>query len=432
MRTCPKSFGCAVSRDQVHIGIDIGTGGVRCCAINPDDAILGEIGTPVSQAQRRNPAQVLAAVKFALGQLGLITGGAGTTLAMAGTSGSFLPLGADLRPVADISLYSDPASGAAQQSVRAVLSDLSGTGASPSVITRLIASLTAPGTKAIAFEADYFASVLAGERLPTDLNNALKAGADPLTEAWVPWTGFPSLTGNALPALVRPGEVIGQMTASIAQELGFATRPLIISGTTDGCASALAAGLERIGDAVTSLGSTLTLKILSDRPVHSAPHGIYSHRILGQWLVGGASNTGGLVLRHLFGDDLASLLPTPVADAPSGFDYVPLIREGERFPVADPQLAPRLTPRPADNAAYFLAVLDSLVRWERHGFAALTAVGAPEVRRLTAVGGGVRNAAWMATRRRDLPVDHVAPRFAQPAFGAAVLARHAVSRGATR
>ena len=100
--------------------------------------------------------------------------------------------------------------------------------------------------------------------------------------------------------------------------------------------------------------------------------------------------------------------------------------------MADPQLPPRVTPQPDNDAAYFLSVLDNRVRWERRGFAAMTGVGASEVRRLPAVGGGVRNAAWMATRRRGLPVDHVAPRFAQPAFGAAVLVRYTVSRGATR
>ena len=38
----------------------------------------------------------------------------------------------------------------------------------------------------------------------------------------------------------------------------------IVAGTTDGCAAFLAAGAERIGEGVTSLGSTIVLKLLVD------------------------------------------------------------------------------------------------------------------------------------------------------------------------
>lgn len=33
-------------------------------------------------------------------------------------------------------------------------------------------------------------------------------------------------------------------------------------------------------------------------------------------------------------------------------DYYPLLRPGERFPVNDPGLPPRLTPRPEDDAVF--------------------------------------------------------------------------------
>lgn len=412
---------------MVHIGIDIGTGGVRCCAIDDNKLALGETSVSVKRELRRDPDHMRNAVTSTLRQLARKTGGAGDTLAIAGTSGSFLSLGATERPIAEMSLYSDRASDALEQSVRAMMSDHAGMGASSSVVARLVEALKNPDTRGIAFETDYFSSALAGQRLPTDLNNALKAGADPVTEAWAPWTERLYVNADARPSLVRPGRMLGRMTQTIAKELGFAARPQIVAGTTDGCASALAAGLEHPGDAVTSLGSTLILKILSDHAVHSAIHGVYSHRILGQWLVGGASNAGGNALKHLFSDlDLVSLSRHPIAPAPSALRYVPLLSSGERFPVVDPYLAPRLSPRPNDDGTYFLAVLDSLVRWEQHGFDALTAVGAPKLRRLTAVGGGSGNAAWMATRRRDLKVEHFAPCSTHPAFGAALLARSAV------
>ena len=42
---------------------------------------------------------------------------------------------------------------------------------------------------------------------------------------------------------------------------------LVAWATTDGCASFLATGADQIGDAVSVLGTTLTVKLLSDRPV---------------------------------------------------------------------------------------------------------------------------------------------------------------------
>ena len=101
------------------------------------------------------------------------------------------------------------------------------------------------------------------------------------------------------------------------------------------------------GDGVTSLGTTLTLKLLSDKPVFAPDFGIYSHRIGEQWLAGGASNTGGAAIGKFFtAEDIARLTPLLDPDHPTGLDYYPLPRPGERFPVNDPNFQPRLEPRP--------------------------------------------------------------------------------------
>lgn len=42
------------------------------------------------------------------------------------------------------------------------------------------------------------------------------------------------------------------------------------------------------GQAVTSLGSTLAVKLLSEVPVEDSARGIYSHRLGDLWLVGSA------------------------------------------------------------------------------------------------------------------------------------------------
>eukprot|EP00854_Cymbomonas_tetramitiformis_P028339 gene28339-35111_t len=41
----------------------------------------------------------------------------------------------------------------------------------------------------------------------------------------------------------------------------------------------------------------------------------------------------------------------------SDLDYYPLMRPGERFPINDPEIAPRLEPRPEDDAKFLHGIL---------------------------------------------------------------------------
>lgn len=76
--------------------------------------------------------------------------------------------------------------------------------------------------------------------------------------------------------------------------------------------------------------------------MEDARFGVYSHRLDDKWLVGGASNTGGAVLRQIFTDDQLGKLSQQINPAEtSPLDYYPLQDVGERFPVADPKMEPR-------------------------------------------------------------------------------------------
>lgn len=90
------------------------------------------------------------------------------------------------------------------------------------------------------------------------------------------------------------------------------------------------------------MGSTLAIKLLSTKRIEDARFGVYSHRLDDKWLVGGASNTGGAVLKNFFTDEQLQKLSeqiNPMKASP--LDYYPLEAVGERFPVADPNMVPR-------------------------------------------------------------------------------------------
>ena len=207
-----------------------------------------------------------------------------------------------------------------------------------------------------------------------------------------------------LPKVVRAGVAIGRIgKAAIA--LGLPENTYAHAGTTDGCAAFLATGAHQIGDAVTSLGSTLVLKIASSNPVNAPQFGVYSHRVGNLWLAGGASNTGGAVVRHLFGDARLEILTRKInTDHSTGLDYYPLLKPGERFPISDPGYAPRLEPRPADDAIFFQGILEGIAAIEELGYRQLANLGAPQLRSVRSVGGGAGNMAWREIRQRKLGV----------------------------
>jgi len=73
---------------------------------------------------------------------------------------------------------------------------------------------------------------------------------------------------------------------------GLSEECVVCTGTTDSIAAFLAARAAGPGRAVTSLGSTLAVKLVSEARVDDARFGVYSHRLDGAWLVGGASSPG--------------------------------------------------------------------------------------------------------------------------------------------
>jgi sugar (pentulose or hexulose) kinase len=224
-----------------------------------------------------------------------------------------------------------------------------------------------------------------------------------------------------LPTVKRAGEVVGSVTG-YTQELGISPRSSFHAGTTDGCASFLATGASKIGDGVTALGSTIVLKLASDRPINVPKYGVYSHRVLDFWLAGGASNSGGAVIRALFGDvRLQELTDRLRPEHPTGLGYYPLLKPGERFPVNDPNYAPRLEPRPADDAVFFQGVLEGMTEIERLGFERLRSLGAPTLQTVRTVGGGSRNPVWTQMRKDALGVNLITPRSVEAAVGTASL-----------
>jgi sugar (pentulose or hexulose) kinase len=265
----------------------------------------------------------------------------------------------------------------------------------------------------------------------SDYHNALKMGLDLDELKWPAWVEYLADV-DYLPVPIAPGARLATVSRPRARYLGINPGCMVHAGTTDSIAAFLAAGVMHSGDAVTSLGSTLVLKLLSDTRVESAEHGVYSHWFGTRWLAGGASNAGGAVLRQFFDDRQLDALSAKIDPAvASPLDYIPLPRTGERFPVNDCTLAPRLTPRPADDAEFLHGLLESLARIEARGYALLAELGASPLGHVETAGGGARNPVWIRIRQRLLGVPVMRAMHAEAAYGAALLARDGQHRFAS-
>ena len=408
------------------LGIDLGTSGVRAVLAATSGDPVASAAASLAADARRDPARLWAAVEAALDgvrdRLAAVR-----AIAVDGTSGTILPVDALGEPAGMLLLYNDRAEPEDVAAVARVIPADSAAGGATSPLARAL-GLRRAGASFLLHEADWVAGRLLGRFDASDANNALKTGYDPRAGAWPDWIEAAGLPLAMLPGRVaEPGEVLGTVAPGMAARLGLPRDALVVAGTTDGCASFLATGAAEAGDGVTALGSTLAIKLLCDAPVFAPEHGIYSHRLLGRWLAGGASNTGGAALARFFTPgQLAELSDRINPGQPSGLDYYPLPGRGERFPVNDPDLPSRTEPRPADDVLFLHGLLQGIARVEALGYRRLRELGGPRPRRVLSVGAGAANPAWTQLRAQALGVPVAAVPGREAAFGAALLARRAL------
>jgi sugar (pentulose or hexulose) kinase len=415
------------------LGIDFGTSGCRACLIDTGCHILGEAQLPLPALRydesgiEQDPALWWDALKALLNALRQNTPlDQVRALALDGTSASLLLCDADGRPIGPACMYNDARATAEAEQIRAVAPPETGAqGASSSLakLLRLRNHTDTTGVSHALHQADWLANRLTGRFGFSDENNALKLGYDPVSRTWPTWLAALGVPGDWLPQVLEPGTPLGPLVPALADELGLPRDTQVRVGTTDSTAGVLSTGPCAVGDAVTSLGSTLVLKIISDGPVFAPHFGVYSHRLGERWLVGGASNSGGAVLRRHFSQAaLDRLTPALRPDAPTGLDYYPLPAPGERFPINDPSMPPRIEPRPADDVLFFQAILEGMARIEAAGYRRLVELGAPAPKRVLSIGGGTRNPAWRQLREQYLGVAVTNAEHQQAAYGTARLA----------
>jgi xylulokinase len=420
-------------QSPLYLGIDFGTSGARAIVIDaqtnclatthlswgtvPEEALAATWQTALTDLILQIPLELRARL---------------IRIALDGTSATGLLCDRQGQPLLPPLLYNDSRAGVVLDKLRRLVPPHHTVLAATSSLAKLYWCQTqAEVSQAFAqagfwlHQADWLGFLLHGQLGKSDYHNCLKLGYDPALERYPDWLQQPNFAPlrNLLPQVQTPGTVVATIQPQMAKTLGIPTPCRICAATTDSIAAFLASGAHTPGEAVTSLGSTLVLKLLSHSKVEASEFGVYSHRLGQLWLVGGASNAGGAVLRHYFSDqELQDLSEQIDPDQPSPYDYYPLLQPGERFPVNDPHLPPRLTPRPEQPAAFLQGLLEGLARIEAQGYQRLAQLGSTPLTQVYTAGGGAKNQTWAAIRQRYLQVPVQAATQTEAAYGAALLA----------
>ena len=419
---------------DLALGVDFGTSGARAMVLNATGKIIAESRYAFDSSEVANSIawrQVLYQLIKAIPHKGRSHI---TRIAINGTSATVLLCDAQQIPIGPALLYNDTRARDALPQVQQVAPQGSPTISATSSLTKALwwFQTLAPDVKSrvsqLAHQADWLAAQLHGREPVSDYHNALKLGYDVRRLCYPNWLRALPIA-NWLPEVVEPGRAIAPISPSIATELSLPKTCQICAGTTDSIAAFLASGATKPGQAVTSLGSTLVLKLLSHQPVDNQTFGIYSHRLGNLWLAGGASNTGGAVLKRFFSSDQIAQLSAQIdLSNPNSLSYYPLNSPGERFPLNDPDYPPRLTPRPVDDVTFLYGLLDSMARIEAEGYRRLGELGASEVSFIYTAGGGAKNEIWQSLRQRRTDVRVISAPQTEAAYGTAKLAMQGLSK----
>jgi D-ribulokinase len=413
----------------VSLGIDFGTSGARLVAIDTDcNVVWWGTSDLLAQGWRETLFAMIQAIPIAIkSQV--------KRIAIDGTSSTVLLCDREGRSIGAPILYHDRCGAEVLDLVKSIAPAGHLVISATSSLAKLLWLMRQPEASGIVptagaayflHQADWLAYHLHGKLGISDYHNALKLGYDVETLCYPDW-----LEGQPyrplLPQVVQPGTPIGTVLPQVATDLGLAADCIVCAGTTDSIAAFIASGVDEPGVAVTSLGSTLVIKLLSQTRIENVNFGIYSHRLGDLWLVGGASNTGGAVLRHFFSDaELVSLSQAIDPDRPSNLDYYPLLTPGDRFPINDPQLAPRLTPRPERDVDFLHGLLAGIASIEARGYQLLAQLGATPLTAIYTAGGGAQNPVWTKIRQRYIPVPISISPQQEAAYGTALLAQTGV------
>ncbi|HVX44954.1 MAG TPA: FGGY family carbohydrate kinase, partial [Mycobacteriales bacterium] len=394
--------------DELWLGVDVGTGGIRALVMDDSGSVVGSGRADLDSIRaegrhEQDPAQWWSA--FGAACRSAVAGLAGVRgLAICSTSGTFTLASSDGALRTPGIMYDDARAGGAWALDK---------------LRWLLAADPSLASSRLLHCAEYLGWRLCGLFVAADWSHSLKSGYDLEALSWPSDLGVPS---SMLPTVVAPGSLLGEVSVDAAAFTGLAAGTPLYAGMTDSSAAQIAAGALSPGQWNSVLGTTLALKGVSASRLTS--DAVYSHRHPdGGWLPGGASSVGAGILAAQFPSVAVVRMDAAASEfEPSTGIVYPLIGHGERFPFNDSSARYFSAGSFVSDVDRYAATLQGVAFVERLCLAAVSLLGADVSGPLLVTGGGSRSPYWRQIRADVLGRPVLLPSQAEGAYGMAILA----------
>ena len=386
--------------NSLVLGIDLGTSGTRIAIINTKKEILYTSAKPYSQGLEIWEDWIYCFKKL-IKEVPKDLKNKLVSCSIAGTSGTLLACKNNGDPIGKALPYFLSCSEYSNELDNLFKKECAGSSISGSV-GRALRLLDLYGNEIILrHQADWLSGWLLNNWEYGEEGNNIRMGWEISNNSWP--KKFENLNWlKCLPKIISSGQIMGNICNKKANELNLPNNLKVIAGTTDSNAGVLATCPNK-SDGITILGSTIVIKKFVLQPI--AGKGISNHKILGNWLCGGASNAGAAILLDVFNLEYIKELSQQINPYNStGLELLPLSKKGERFPIDDPNLEPKLEPRPVSDSLYLHALLEGLAKIEARGWQKLHELGADLPKQIITIGGGAKNIAWKKIREREIGI----------------------------
>lgn len=428
---------------KYFIGIDIGTQGARVALLDDKGRIVSEKEQSFllneSSREEQSPIkwwgitmsimeELVSEVKREIDIFDI------NSLAVTSTSGTVIPLDKQDKPLHNALMYSDkrsadvaPACESAAKRFFGTKQAYTGFNASSGLCKIVWYIKHFPEKTSLinkwVHAADYITGKLSGRYDISDETNVLKSGYDIFSESWPEYLfNELDLKKKWLPEVVPAGTPIGKLSSQLASKLGLHREIVIVAGMTDGCASQIASGAVNVGDWNTTLGTTMVVKGVTEKPIFDPKGRLYNHRHPeGYFMPGGAGNTGADWVNLEFKNHLKELTQRAKERIPSGNISWPLRTKGERFPIKAPQ-ARGFEPEELSQQEQFVANMEGVAYLERYAFEIIKDLSGEKIKAIYTAGGGSKSDVWLKIRSNVLNLPIYKMKYISGAVGAAILA----------
>ncbi len=288
-------------------------------------------------------------------------------------------------------------------------------------------------TRKIMFAKDYVRHMLTGDYVTDYIEAEGSMLFDFNTLKWSQeLCEIAGLDMSILPQIVKPTDVVGQVSQKAAEETGLCEGMPVVCGTTDTVMEVFASGGVKSGNMTVKLATAGRICVVTEKAYPNQHLINYSHTVDGLWYPGTATKSCAASYRwyrDTFGGDFKELDKDAARLAPGadGLLFHPYLN-GELTPYADPMLCGSFTGiRAGHTKAHFSrAVMEGVALSLLDCKTALEEIGIPHDEQAAIIGGGGKSPLWRQITADVLGIPLVQKKHSDSSFGTAMLAGVAI------